>query len=64
MSLEPFAFEILHRERANKVFGKRPHATARDLLVEPCCVYVDVIDPAASMSSTLLILARAIYQYV
>jgi hypothetical protein len=60
-SAEPFAFEILHRERANKVFGKRPHATARDLLVEPCCV--DVIDTAASISSTLLIPAHGIYQY-
>jgi hypothetical protein len=41
MSPEPFAFEI-HRKRANKVFGKRPHAIARDLVVEPC--YVDVVD--------------------
>jgi hypothetical protein len=39
---------FLHRERTNKVFGKRLHATARDLLT----------------SSTLLIPARAIYQYV
>jgi hypothetical protein len=44
-SPEYFAFVILHRERTNMVFGKRPHATARDLLVEPCCV--DVIDTAA-----------------
>jgi hypothetical protein len=48
MSPELFAFEILHRERANKVFGKRSHATARDL----------VVDPAASTSSTPLLRRR------
>jgi hypothetical protein len=45
-SPEPIAFEILHRERANKVFGKRLHATARVLLV----------DPTTSTLSTLLFL--------
>jgi hypothetical protein len=44
-SLKSVAFEILHRERANKVFGKRSHATARNLIV----------DPIASTSSTLLL---------
>jgi hypothetical protein len=61
-SPEPFAFEILHRQRANKVFGKRPHATARDRVIEPCCF--DVIDPTASTSSTLLLTVIVIYQYV
>jgi hypothetical protein len=61
-SPEPFAFEILHRERENKVFGKHPHATARDLVVEPCCF--DVIGPAALTSSTVLIPAHIIYLYV
>jgi hypothetical protein len=42
--LEPLAFEILHRERANKVFEKRIHATARVLLIDP-----------ASTSLTLLL---------
>jgi hypothetical protein len=51
-------FDILHRERANKVFGKRPHVTARDLVVEPCCF--DIIDPAVSTSSSLLLPARVI----
>jgi hypothetical protein len=51
-SLKPVGFEILHRERANKVFEKRPHATAHDLLIDP--VVNVVIDPAASTSSILL----------
>jgi hypothetical protein len=58
---EPFAFEILHRKRANKVFGKRSHATARDLVIDPATSTAsalllrrhrprcfDVVDPAAS----------------
>lgn len=44
-SAKPIAFEIMHRERANKFFVKRSHMTARDL----------VVDPAASTSSTLLL---------
>jgi hypothetical protein len=48
---EPTAFEIMHRERTNKVFGKRPHTSAHDLLVDPA--FDVVIDPAASTSSTL-----------
>jgi hypothetical protein len=34
-SPESVAFEILHREKANKVFVKRLHANARVLLVHP-----------------------------
>jgi hypothetical protein len=63
-SPEPFAFEILHREKENKVFGKRPHATARDLLTSLTPLIPLIINPVASTSSTLPISARAIYQYV
>jgi hypothetical protein len=61
---KPFAFEILHRERANKGFGKRPHVTARDLLTSSTPLIPLIINPAASTSSTLLIPACTIYQYV
>jgi hypothetical protein len=54
----------MHRERANKVFGKRPHATAHDLLMSSIPLIPLIINPAASTSSTLLIPSRAIYQYV
>jgi hypothetical protein len=53
-----------HRESANKVFGKRSHASARDLLTSSTLLILVIINPAASTSSILLIPARAIYQYV
>jgi hypothetical protein len=41
---------MMHRERTNKIFEKRPHAIACYLLVVPA---IDVfIDPAASTSLT------------
>jgi hypothetical protein len=49
-SLEPVAYKILHRERANKVLGS-VHMTARVVLV----------DPATLITSTVLLQHRRSY---
>jgi hypothetical protein len=51
-------------KEANKVFRNHPHATGRDLLTSSTTLIPLIINPAALTSSTVLIFARAIYQYV